>query len=153
MADNGQQQGQHGQRQIPLGAIPVGTRLEPIPQLHPDLLREIRKARDESGGKYMIVVFRCEDDPKSPGVNTIHFHASRGKAWSDDWFIRCYRLFVANALKFSPEMLAMFTQGVQQPAGESDPLLSGGKQPAPDSFDQPAANPDIEAVQHYAEEP
>lgn len=135
MEGNGQGQ---NSRQIPFGTIPQGTRIVAVPQFNPELVAALRHAREDSGGKFMVLVFTCADEPNQPGVNTVHMHASRGKEWKDDWFVRSYRMFVGEMLKFSPEMFAGMmpvAAAVARPAGE---------------VVTPATSPDVEAVaNHY----
>lgn len=113
--------------QPPFGSVPAGVRIQPTPQFSPELQAALKKARDESGGRWAVAIFSASD-----AGEVLNLHFTRGKEWSDDWFVRAYRLFVAEFLKVEPEMLEGIHRGSPAgPAGPAGPAVAAG--PASDT--------------------
>jgi hypothetical protein len=93
---------------LPAGLPIKGIEMQRVPMFAPELEAELRKARDQSDGRYLIVVYRADAN------GDLHQHMQRGSKWDDEAaFLKAYRLFLADFLRVTPEMLSRF---VQQPA-------------------------------------
>jgi len=68
------------------GAIPGSIQLrQPTPMLAPEVTMAIDAAR-KSNGKWMVAVWRVDDDD----LKTIHMQFSRGGSWNFDWLFRAF---------------------------------------------------------------
>jgi hypothetical protein len=81
--------------------------MQRLPAFPPELEAALRKARDQSDGRWLIAVYTAGENGE------LHQHTQRGGKWSDEKnFLTAYRLFVGEFLRVTPEQLAGI---VQQP--------------------------------------
>ena len=109
-----------GEQQIPLGSLPQGIQIKhPAPQLPPDLVAALRRARDDSGGRWAVAVFTAD-----AAHDDISLLFSRGGSWNDrKAFLAAYQLFVAEFLRIDPGMLAAVQKPLPpEPGDEIGPL-------------------------------
>ncbi len=100
----------NGGEQFPLGGVPVSFEIQQLPSFPPELQAALQKARDASGGRYMIAVY-TEDEGQVVTQNMTF-----GPAWDKNrLYLTTHELFVAEHHKIDAARLS----AIQRPAESS----------------------------------
>ena len=95
---------------LPMGNLPVSFEVQQMPSFPPELQVALQKARDASGGRYMIAVY-TEDENKVVTQNLTF-----GPAWDKNrLYLTAHELFVAEHHKIDAARLS----AIQRPAESS----------------------------------
>lgn len=129
--------------QIPFGRLPEGITIQhPPAQLPPDLMAALRRARDESGGRYAVAVFTTDQ-----AFDRVSLFFGRGPEWNDSKaFLTAYQLFVAEFLRINPGLLQAVSRRETSavPSDEFGPLAPpASPEVAPQGTFGPSASPEL----------